>query len=153
METREIMKKLDVYSSQIESAYQYIAKAYGLTYNELMLLYTVDESGEITQQAAAEALFLPRSSIHTILGSLMKKEYLTVVDGRNLKEKNIVFTDSGRERMARIESVTEQIEDSALQSVSPSDMDVVLRAADALARSMSSAAEQMFKISPKGDEA
>lgn len=142
MDTRTVMRELDACASQVDSCYLRIAKAYGLTYNELMLLYVVDESGEVTQRAAADALFLTRSSVHTVLGSLMGKGLLALVDGRNLKERNIVLTPAGRQRMSEIGHVTERIEEAALRTVSPSDRDLVLRVAGEVARLMADATEQ-----------
>lgn len=151
MEPREVMKELDSCSSQIDSAYLRIARAYGLTYNELMLLYVIAEEGTATQKQAADALFLSRSSVHTILRSLERKGFLVLVEGRNLKEKNITFTPDGKERMARIERVTEDVESAALEAVNPHDLAIVLEAAKAVAQRMSDAAQRMLTEETRGD--
>lgn len=142
MDTRSAMREIDACASEIESCYLLIAKAYGLTYNELMLLYTVDEVEGLTQKQASDALLLTRSSVHTVLGSLMKKGLLTLVNGRNLKEKAITFTPAGKEQMAEIERLTEAIEDDALQAVSPSEQELVLRVVKTVAERMSAVTRQ-----------
>jgi DNA-binding MarR family transcriptional regulator len=96
MNYRETMSRLNNALNNIDSAYAFIAKKHGLTFNALMMVCLIDESDNVTQKQICDALHLPKSTVHSILLDFIKLEYVTLVAGSNKKEKYVVFTEVGR---------------------------------------------------------
>ena len=89
MDTRKTMDMLNGLLETVEYCYMAIAKENDLTYNALMLLLMLDYYDNLTQKQVCDALFLPKSSVHSMLSDLIKREYLELMAGGNKKEKYI----------------------------------------------------------------
>lgn len=149
MNTREIMAEVTFLLHQVADSYLRIAQAHGLTYNGLMMLYMVEENEHLTQKMVCDRLFLSKSSVHSILESLMDKGLLFLSDGRNRKEKNIVMTEKGRKFMVLVDQDTESIENAGVHSISEEDMNRFLSVSHAFADRMKEEADKIYKISDR----
>lgn len=117
MNYRETMSRLNNALNNIDSAYAFIAKKHGLTFNALMMVCLIDESDNVTQKQICDALHLPKSTVHSILLDFIKLEYVTLVAGSNKKEKYVVFTEVGRRFFSKILEETQGFEDKVLSSL------------------------------------
>lgn len=144
METKEAMAKLNELMNQVDNCYMRIARHYGLSYNQLMLLYMLDGDDPITQKQVCDTLYLPKSSVHSLLNQLMEKGYVSLTDGSNKKEKFIVFTDRGHQLMELINQDTREIEDTSLVSIPARETERFIKTADKLAKKMTDETEKLY---------
>lgn len=89
----------EVYStiSKITGSYALWAKEHGLSYNALMILYTMEELPNCTQKQICEKWLIPKQTVNTILADFKDKGYVKFeVDCNNKREKIVKFTDSGK---------------------------------------------------------
>ncbi|MBU5894807.1 MarR family transcriptional regulator, partial [Vibrio cholerae O1] len=70
MKHREIMTQFSTALGKLDMAYALVAQEYNLTFNGLMTLYIIDESDTVTQKEISEILFLPKSTVHSLLSKL-----------------------------------------------------------------------------------
>ena len=114
MNYRETMSRLSSALNNIDSAYDFIAKKHGLTFNALMVVCLIDESDSITQKQICDALHLPKSTVHSILMDFIKQEYISLTEGNNRKEKFVVLTKTGSQFFSKILEETKNFEDKVL---------------------------------------
>ncbi len=101
-------------------AYSMLARKLGLSYNSLMVLYSI-EMNEIqmnkncTQKLICDETQLPKSTVHSILLDFIKKEYLTLqTRPENKKEKIIFLTPLGEKYIEEIMAKVHSVENKAL---------------------------------------
>ena len=117
MDYRKTMARLSNALNQVNTSYSIIAKQYGLTYNTLMALYMIEEGEGITQKNICDALYLSKSTVHSMLGDLIKKGYVLLGEGDNKKEKYILFTPEGNTFFAQIRKTTDSFEREVLEFI------------------------------------
>lgn len=117
MHYREIMSRLNAALNSIDLVYATIAKKHNLTFNALMILYLIDESKDITQKQICDELYLPKSTVHSILLDFIKRDFVTLREGKNKKEKIIVLTQDGKQYFSTILEDTQQIEKNVLDTL------------------------------------
>ncbi len=144
MDTRSTMKRLNELLVMVESSYLAIARKHDLSYNALMMLLMVESYETLTQKQVCDALYLPKSSVHTMLKDLIDREYLLLTEGGNKKEKYIVPTEAGKAFIQKVSCETETIENGALKSISERDMSKFLKIAEVLADHMVTETEIMY---------
>ena len=92
------LERINFSINKIEAVYNQIGKRYGLNYNSLMVLYSIDGIEKCTQKQISEMCFLPKSTVHSIFRDFEKKGYVKFEPyEENKKEKIIVFTEKGIE--------------------------------------------------------
>ena len=102
----------------ITASYGTLAKRYGLNYNTLMALYTLEERERCTQKDLCEALQLSKSTIHSMTLNFIKKNLLTTrTDPANKKEKLLCLTSEGKAFLDRITSDLHKVEERALGAI------------------------------------
>ncbi|USJ19975.1 MarR family winged helix-turn-helix transcriptional regulator [Lactococcus formosensis] len=115
MKYREIMTQFSTALGKLDMAYALVAHEYNLTFNGLMTLYIIDESDTVTQKEISEILFLPKSTVHSLLLKLQKQDILELIKGKNEKEKFIVFTPNGRKIFEEIQEQTDIFETQVIE--------------------------------------
>lgn len=115
MKYREIMTQFSTALGKLDMAYALVAHEYNLTFNGLMTLYIIDESDTVTQKEISEILFLPKSTVHSLLLKLQKQDILQLTKGKNEKEKFIVFTPNGRKVFEEIQEQTDIFETQVIE--------------------------------------
>lgn len=145
MNTRKTMDTLNELLETVESCYMTVARENNLTYNALMLMLMVDYYDKLTQKQVCDELFLPKSSVHSMLSDLIARGYLKLTAGGNKKEKYIVPTDSGAKFIKKVVSETEQMENGALKSISDTEIAAFTETAKKLAKQMKAEAEHLYK--------
>lgn len=115
MKYREIMTQFSTALGKLDMAYALVAHEYNLTFNGLMTLYIIDESDTVTQKEISEILFLPKSTVHSLLLKLQKQDILELIKGKNEKEKFIVFTPNGRKVFEELQEQTDIFETQVIE--------------------------------------
>lgn len=145
MDTRTTMRELNALFASVENVYMTIARANGLSYNALMMLLMLNDDPKLTQKKVCDALYLPKSSVHTLLTDLMRNGHLMLTEGSNKKEKYIAPTDSGRLLVAKVVAETEKIESEALSSVSEQELAQFVKTAQTLVDAMVRETQRAYK--------
>lgn len=145
MKTREIMNRLNELLATVESAYMTIARENSLTYNALMLLLMLDETDRLTQKQVCDALYLPKSTVHSMLSDLTDRGYLLLVQGSNKKEKYIRPTGAGKKFIQKVSAETEKMESSTLESIPEEEASAFLKTAERLAQRLSEEAQKLYE--------
>lgn len=100
------------------SVYGILARRYGLNYNSLMVVYTIENNEKCTQKLICDILQLPKSTVHSILLDFVKKEYMTLqTEAENKKEKIICLTAYGKSYFDEIMRDVHKNENKALEKI------------------------------------
>lgn len=145
MNKRKVMDELNDIFAAVEACYMTIAKENNLTYNALMLMLMIDSYEHLTQKQVCDALFLPKSSVHSMLSDLIDRGFLTLTEGSNKKEKYIVPTDNGTQLVKKVAAETEQMESRTLKALSESEISAFTETAKKLAEQMKKESENLYK--------
>ena len=115
---KEQLEKINSTINKIEALYGEMGKKYGLNYNALMVLYSIDGIEKCTQKQIADMWHLPKSTVHSIFRDFEKKGYVIIEpDDKNKKEEIIVFTEEGKEYKNRVLSEIKEIEYAVIEAI------------------------------------
>lgn len=117
MDYTGIMKTLNSALAGIEDRYAAIAAEHGLTYNALMFAWLVAEGDSVTQADIGKALYLSKSTVHSILKNFCDLGWMKLTSGENRKEKNIILTKKGKKAVSPILEETAEFERSLLDGL------------------------------------
>mgnify|MGYP003294453745 CR=1 FL=1 len=79
-------------------AYSIIAKKFDISYNEMLVLYTLRENGCCTQKQICESYFAPKQTINNVITNMKNRGYLQQSSGLSIgREKVLVLTDCGKQ--------------------------------------------------------
>jgi len=143
-EMARMMDRLNGYLADVENCYLRIAKANGMSYNGLMLLIMMDRSEYLTQKDVCDALYLSKSTVHSIILDLAKRGLLTLGNGRNNKEKKISATEEGKALIEKASKETSRIENSTLGSIAPGRLEEFTAIAEELSVNMVKETEEHY---------
>lgn len=112
MDTYEFMRILGERSNRVDRLYYKWAKAFGLSYNLLAVLYVAYKDPNSTQKVVCEEWGLPKQTVNTVCKELRDKGYLTLEKSRrDGREARLSLTEKGKnmakpivERLLSIES-------------------------------------------------
>lgn len=118
MSLRDDITMVNTALSGTLDVYREWAKVKGLTYNELIVLYTLDEKKECTPKQVSEYWALPKQTVNGILREFEKKGYIRVSNSvHDKRERIITYTVEGEKYAASILSHLYQMEESAMESL------------------------------------
>lgn len=118
MEIREQIKLVNAALSQTLDLYRLWAKKCNISYNALIVLYTLDDYGVCTQKQICEWWALPKQTVHGILLDFEKKGYLkTETNLENRRERLISFTEEGAAFSQSVLSGLHRMESRAMQQL------------------------------------
>lgn len=95
MDYTELIKKINRSQALLDSVYEELAEEYSMTFNALMVIYIMTEEKDVTQKVICDELYLPKSTVHSIVNDFMKKELIGFSDKKIGKEKVLCLTLEG----------------------------------------------------------
>ena len=100
---------------QCRGVYSAWASAHGISYHEMLVLYTIREYGYCTQKMICDSYILPKQTIHNTI-SAMRENGTLVYDAEKSRgrEKAFVLTEKGEAYAAELLRSLDTIEDRAL---------------------------------------
>ena len=105
---RGIIKCRGVYSSW--------ASGHGVSYHEMLVLYTIREYGYCTQKQVRESYILPKQTIHNVISAMRERGVLEYDEKRSRgREKAFVLSAKGREYAADFLKSLDTVEARALE--------------------------------------
>ena len=144
MDYRKIMSRFSNAQTQVNASYEIIARKYDLTYNALMILYIIDEDKNITQKNISDILYLSKSTVHSILLSLKKKNYVALAEGDHKKEKYIFLTQEGELFFSTIRKETEIFEKEVLDFIGEENVLLFLEQSERISNYMITIATEII---------
>lgn len=118
MEIREQIKLVNIALSSTLDLYRVWAKAHHLSYNALVILYTLNDYGMCTQKQICEWWALPKQTVHGILLEFEKKGILTITaNAENKRERLVSLTGAGREFTASILEPLHKMEERTMEKM------------------------------------
>ena len=100
---------------QCRGVYSAWSSAHGISYHEMLVLYTIREYGYCTQKLICDSYILPKQTIHNTI-SAMRENGTLVYDAEKSRgrEKAFVLTEKGRAYAAELLRSLGVIEEHAL---------------------------------------
>ena len=128
MNVREQIKAVNSSLSGTLEVYRIWAKKHGLNYNELIILYTLDDYGECTPKQISEYWALPKQTTNGVLRDFENKGYIQVVSGaRDKRERIVSYTEAGRKFASSILDRLHEMEVFAMENLGADDCEQLVR--------------------------
>ena len=117
MKNREAMKKINCCWCRGTELYGIWAKRHGMSYNQIMVLYALNEQEPTTQKQIAENWLIPKQTVNTIVKELEKKDYVQFSDENSKRNREICFTEVGKKFADQMLKELYEIEERTLESL------------------------------------
>ena len=127
-----LIKKINRSQALLDSMYERIAEKHALTFNALMIIYIMAEESDVTQKLICEEVYLPKSTVHSIVMDFMKKGLIVFEDKRIGREKVLSFTEEGVAFSEMIMSEIASEEKSILKYLGKEDCEKLAAISDRL---------------------
>lgn len=117
------------------------SKKHGISYNEMLVLYTIRDNGFCTQKQICDSYLLPRQTINNVIRD-MRERGLLAISSENCagREKAFVLTEQGRAYAAPLLDSLNKIERQAIELIGYENIrsmaEAVLSYDDALSKAM-----------------
>ena len=128
---------------QFRGIYAAWAKRHGISYNEMLVLYTIRDQGFCTQKQICDSYLLPRQTInHVILD--MRQRGLLALSPENCigREKAFVLTEKGRAYAAPLLASLNAVEIRAIGKFGRGDMRAMVETVLAYDQALQSAMDE-----------
>ena len=98
----------------MDGLYYLAARKLGVKENALALLYTLNDGKTRSQKQLAQELFIPKTTINTIVRENVDLGYIRLENAGHRKEKRILLTERGKAYADRILRQVYAAEESAM---------------------------------------
>ncbi len=142
-----LMIKLTSSITKIRGAYVEWAKRNGINYYELLVFFTLQDSGYCTQKLICERYMISKQSINNVVLSLRQRGYIDLVSGESHKEKRIVLTDEGRRYAEKILNPMNEMELATCKQLGAERLAVMTETAEEYGAIL----HRVFKIDPDAE--
>ena len=113
---RAVIKYRGVYSAW--------SKSHGVSYNEMLVMYTVQDNGYCTQKQISESYLLPKQTVNNVFVSMIKNGLLTECPEQNSgREKAYILTAKGFEKATPLLSSIGEVEKKAALAMGLTKLD------------------------------
>ncbi len=115
-QTERILNHLDCSVHQYRGVYCYWAKKYGVSYNEMLVLYTLREYGFCTQKQVCDRYLVPRQTINNVITRLRNDGLLETAPSLNIgREKAFKLTEKGCTHFSDFITSMDTVEEIAVE--------------------------------------
>ncbi len=99
--TLQVLNNVNRAIIKFRGLYSAWSAAYDISYNEMLVLYTIREHGYCTQKQICDRYLLPRQTINNVIAHLRKNGILEIASEQGIgREKAFVLTEKGKEYAA-----------------------------------------------------
>lgn len=95
-ENYEAVRRIMLATNKIDGVYYLFGKNYGVNENTLAFLYALADGNPHSQKEICEEWIIPRTTINSIVKTMLKDGYIAFGKEQHAKEKALVLTDRGR---------------------------------------------------------
>lgn len=107
---RAIIKFRGVYSSW--------SKKHGISYNEMLVLYTIRDNGFCTQKHICDSYLLPKQTVNHVISSMLNAGLLCdSPEHTSGREKAFILSDKGRSYAAPLLASLGEVEEKAVEAM------------------------------------
>lgn len=118
MNIREQINLVNVALSGTLDLYRIWAKKHHLSYNALLVLYTLNDYKTCTQKQICEWWALPKQTVHGILMDFEEKKYITMsANAENKRERLVSLTEDGKKYIFPILAQLHKMEENAMEKM------------------------------------
>lgn len=115
---RELLVRANRSFVRYRGAYAKWSAMRGIGYNEMLVLYTINESGFCTQKQICESFLLPRQTIHNVISAMRKAGTVCVSPEHSTgHEKAFVLTPDGEKYAKPLMEDLASIEEKAIENL------------------------------------
>ncbi|MCD8022931.1 MAG: MarR family transcriptional regulator [Lachnospiraceae bacterium] len=116
-DTQKLLADLNQAVIQFRGLYSAWSKKHGISYNEMLVLYTIRDNGFCTQKQICDSYLLPRQTMNHVITDMRKRGLLTIrPEYSSGREKAFVLTREGQTYAAPLLNSLNQIEAQAIES-------------------------------------
>ena len=127
---------------QFRGLYAAWARRHGISYNEMLVFYTIRDQGYCTQKQICDSYLLPRQTINHVILDLRARGLLTLSRAHSAgREKAFVLTEQGREYAAPLLESLDGIETRAIRAFGGENLHALAQTMLAYDRALQSAME------------
>ena len=115
-ETLQLFNDVNRSIIQFRGLYSAWSGEQGISYNEMLVLYTLREKGICTQKQVCDNYLLPRQTIHNVITGLRNKGFLEISRTHSIgREKAFVLTREGEAYAKPLLDAMNRFEERALE--------------------------------------
>ncbi len=111
----ETVRRIMLATNKIDGVYYYFARYLGINENTLAFLYALDDGETHSQKEVSDEWLIPRTTINTIVKSMIARGYITFDSEHHTKEKAISLTESGRKYVDKLMNDIYAAEEKAIK--------------------------------------
>lgn len=116
--TQQLLNDVDRAIVQYRGVYSAWSKQHGISYNEMLVLYTIRDNGFCTQKQICGNYLLPKQTVHHVIASMMSNGLLREEPMKRAgREKALVFTEKGEEYAAPLLASIGELEEKAVSAM------------------------------------
>ncbi len=103
---------------KFRGVYSAWSKKHGISYNEMLVLYTIRDNGFCTQKQICDSYLLPRQTMNNVISDMRERGLLTVSPEKCIgREKAFVLTEEGEVYAAPLLDSLSKIETQAIELI------------------------------------
>lgn len=128
--TRQLLYDLNLGIIKIRGVYAAWSGQHGISYNEMLVLYTIRQNGFCTQKQICDSYLLPRQTINHVITALRERGLLQLDKAHcSGREKAFVLTAAGAQYAEPLLASLEQAEEAAVAAFGTENMKTLTRLA------------------------
>ncbi len=117
-ETLAVIAEINRAVIKFRGVYSVWSKKHGISYNEMLVLYTIRDNGFCTQKQICESYLLPRQTINHVIIDMRERGLLKLSpENCTGREKAFVLSDEGKKYAAPFLKSLEGIENKAIDII------------------------------------
>ena len=137
--SRALLDHFYVCCNRIDGLYYLAARKLGVKENALSLLYTLNDGKSRSQKQLAQELFIPKTTINTIVKEYMDLGYVTLIPNGHSREKNVTLTPEGQAYAQQVLQPIYQAEEEAMSRTLDEFSPSFVKAVESLTQNMAQA--------------
>ncbi len=117
-ETQQLLNDVNRAIIKFRGVYSSWSKKHGVSYNEMLVLYTIRDNGFCTQKQICDSYLLPKQTVNHVISSMLDAGLLCdSPDHANGREKAFVFSDKGEAYAAPLLASLGEVEEKAVNAM------------------------------------
>ncbi len=115
-----LLEEVNTSVIQLRGVYAAWSKKHGISYHEMLVLYSIRDTGFCTQKQLCDSYLLPRQTMNHVI-QMMRNSGLLQVSPENCngREKAFILTETGRAYAQPLLASLNQVEQQAISRMGP----------------------------------
>ena len=115
-QTKELWDQINRAIIKFRGVYASWSKKHEISYNEMLVFYTIRDNGFCTQKQICDSYLLPRQTMNHVFAKLCADGIIEVSSAHSIgREKAFILTDRGRAYAAPLIDSLNRIEEKAIE--------------------------------------